>query len=98
MDRNIGFYWLNFFHTIFNSLKGQKALTSWLVMSFLTIVTLFLLPLFLFSPLNAPMPTSFYKSKDWFLHTLLCLFVGEVKMANLGEKPSISSNYYTRMT
>ena len=53
MERNTGFYWLNFFHTIFNSSKGRKALTSWLIMSFLTIVTLFLLPLFLLSPLNA---------------------------------------------
>ena len=46
MERNTGFYWLNFFHAIFSSSKGQKVLTSWLVMSFLTIVTLFLLPLF----------------------------------------------------
>ena len=48
VERNIGYYWLDFFHTVFNSSKAQKALTSWSVKSFLTIETLFLLPLFLF--------------------------------------------------
>ena len=48
VERNIGYDWLNFFHTIFNSSKVQKTLTSWLVKSFLTIETLYLLPLFLF--------------------------------------------------
>ena len=28
VQRNIGYYWLNFFHALFNSSKGQKTITT----------------------------------------------------------------------